>query len=259
MYDAAGEWVYNVGMPAKSGVAGGIAAVLPGQLGIGVFSPSLDPHGNSVRGVEVCRAISRRFGLHVSHAPHVDFSAALARRFDSSASNRQRSGAELELLDASGGQVRVIHLQGDILFSGAEVAVREFSYADQSVRELLLDFGHVAAIDYSSCAMIAMAVERWMNKGKRFSLSRVSHLTNLTRILRKHAPNWWAEINIFDDVDEALEASENCLLEAIGVRRFMCAGQACNVIDVRCGSRPGRAARGTIKADFLASGAYDHA
>ena len=40
MYDFAGEWVYRVGMPAKSGVAGGVLAVLPGQLGIGVFSPA---------------------------------------------------------------------------------------------------------------------------------------------------------------------------------------------------------------------------
>ena len=41
MYDYAGEWLYNVGMPAKSGVSGGVIAVLPGQLGIGVFSPPL--------------------------------------------------------------------------------------------------------------------------------------------------------------------------------------------------------------------------
>ena len=45
MYDAAGDWVSAVGMPAKSGVGGGIAAVLPGQLGIGVYSPRLDAKG----------------------------------------------------------------------------------------------------------------------------------------------------------------------------------------------------------------------
>src|ERR1041385_856239 len=50
MYDYAGEWLYRVGMPAKSGVAGGVIAVLPGQLGIGVFSPPLDSRGHSVRG-----------------------------------------------------------------------------------------------------------------------------------------------------------------------------------------------------------------
>ncbi|PXX02550.1 L-glutaminase [Mycolicibacterium moriokaense] len=50
MYDAAGDWASAVGMPAKSGVGGGIVAVLPGQLGIGVYSPLLDDKGNSVAG-----------------------------------------------------------------------------------------------------------------------------------------------------------------------------------------------------------------
>lgn len=65
MYDFAGEWAYQVGIPAKSGVSGGILAVVPGKLGIGVFSPGLDAYGNSVRGVKVCEEISDRLGLHV--------------------------------------------------------------------------------------------------------------------------------------------------------------------------------------------------
>ena len=65
MYDAAGDWVYRVGLPAKSGVGGGIFAVLPGELGIGVFSPPLDAQGNSWRGVQVCEELSRRFNLHL--------------------------------------------------------------------------------------------------------------------------------------------------------------------------------------------------
>jgi len=65
MYDAAGAWAYFVGVPAKSGVGGGILAVVPGKLGIGVFSPGLDAYGNSVRGMRVCEEISQRLGLHV--------------------------------------------------------------------------------------------------------------------------------------------------------------------------------------------------
>ena len=57
MYDFAGEWAYSVGLPAKSGVGGGIIAVLPGQAGIGVFSPPLDARGNSVRGIRVCEEL----------------------------------------------------------------------------------------------------------------------------------------------------------------------------------------------------------
>ena len=65
MYNFAGEWAYKIGIPAKSGVCGGITAIVPNKMGIGVFSPRLDARGNSVRGVKVCEELSQQLGLHL--------------------------------------------------------------------------------------------------------------------------------------------------------------------------------------------------
>ncbi|MBD1836681.1 glutaminase A [Coleofasciculus sp. FACHB-64] len=65
MYDFAGEWAYKVGLPAKSGVSGGLIVVVPQQMGIAIFSPPLDSHGSSVRGIKVSEELSEKFGLHL--------------------------------------------------------------------------------------------------------------------------------------------------------------------------------------------------
>lgn len=65
MYNRAGEWAYRVGIPAKSGVSGGIMAVVPGKAGIATFSPLIDKNGNSVRGLRAFEALSQKYGLHL--------------------------------------------------------------------------------------------------------------------------------------------------------------------------------------------------
>lgn len=64
-YDFSGRWAYDVGVPAKSGVGGGICGVVNRQLGIGTFSPRLDAKGNSVRGVASFIDLANELGLHV--------------------------------------------------------------------------------------------------------------------------------------------------------------------------------------------------
>ena len=65
LYETSGDWLYDVGLPGKSGIGGGIITVAPGKGGLGTFSPRLDPAGNSVRGQLAARFVSRRLGLDI--------------------------------------------------------------------------------------------------------------------------------------------------------------------------------------------------
>ena len=210
MYDSAGEWVVDVGMPAKSGVAGGILAVLPGQLGIAVYSPPLDPHGNSVRGIEVCRQISDDLDLNLLHVARSSRSAV--RRSYSVAdipSRRRRPDEQAALLTAVGSRCVVHVLHGDLVFAATESVIRSLVEQCAEIDLAIVDLAEVTEIDVAAARLLA-ALGAWMaESGKELVLVAPAHGDLLGDLP--------AGARIFADLDSATEWCEERLLTANGV------------------------------------------
>ena len=144
MYDSAGDWVSTVGIPAKSGVGGGIIGALPSQLGIATFSPRLDPHGNSVRGIETFERLSGDMGLHLMEV------APPAR----SVVHAVRVVGEGE--DAA----RVFELSGRIGFTAAERVLQRLSDDPPPERTVVVDLSEVHDIEDVARRMLLEGMRR---------------------------------------------------------------------------------------------------
>jgi glutaminase len=128
MYDYAGEWIYRVGIPAKSGVGGGILAALPARLGLGSYSPKLDGHGNSLRGIKVCEALSAHYDLHMLNRSDDARNSVIADyTIADSASRRSRRPQERKILADHHNDVRVIELVGTLSFSNVDYVSRQLA------------------------------------------------------------------------------------------------------------------------------------
>ena len=218
MYDHAGEWLYQVGFPAKSGVSGGILAVLPGQFGIGVFSPPLDARGNSVRGVAVCRALSDELGLHSLNAPRVALSA-LRARFDLRArsSQRGRSERERELLARSGHQAVIYRLQGDLSFAGMELVARKLGSEPPETRLCVIDLANVREIDAPAARIVRELLIGGAAAGREFAVVGLARHSRLERGLSAAVVDGsLPRLVQYAELDAALEWCENRLLSEHG-------------------------------------------
>ena len=210
MYDAAGEWVVDVGMPAKSGVAGGVLAVLPGQLGIAVFSPPLDAHGNSVRGIEVCRQISTDLDLNLLHVARSSRSA-IRRTFTvaDAPSRRRRPQGECDLLDMAGRRAHVTVLHGDLVFAATEAVVRAVVARAGRTEIAVLDLTEVTEIDLAAARLLA-GLGAWMReRGELLAVVAPPDGDLLAAIPADRFER-------FDDLDAATEWCEERLLAAYG-------------------------------------------
>lgn len=149
MYDAAGSWFTDVGIPAKSGVAGGMLGALPGQVGIGSFSPRLDPQGNSVRGTAMFRRLSEDMGLHLMASETAESHALRATWQDADRT--------------------VVELQGVVDFSGAEAVLHRLQDLE-AVSVVVLDTSRVERFTDVGRRMVLEGMRRLVLDGGSVTL-----------------------------------------------------------------------------------------
>ncbi len=212
MYDYAGSWLYEVGIPAKSGVGGGIIAALPGRFGIGVFSPRLDEKGNSARGIEVCKQLSRDFSLHVFTRAG-DPKMALGRVYTGAdAPSRRQPGAEMRAyLNAHAHRIKYLCLHGLLAVDGIEYVIRRMREMAPDSHSFILDMNLVTGISESAARLLNQARLGFGEEGLAVVFSRIHERQSIVDPLRKSACNGDRGFLSFEDNDLAVEWCENRL------------------------------------------------
>lgn len=205
MYDYSGEWIYNVGLPAKSGVGGGVMAVLPGQLSIAVYSPLLDSKGNSVFGVEICEKIAASFSLHLYKTPR-QLKQVVRRQLTlcTAKSKHKRDVRAEKLLDELGENAHIMELQGELCFATCEIFMRKIS---GNCTSLILSLKKCITIDEGALNLLMMLDEEFQQAEKTFLITEFEHLDLLNTIARKGA-----SFLKFNSLNDAVQHIEEVLL-----------------------------------------------
>jgi len=216
MYDYAGEWSYDVGLPAKSGVSGSILAILPGQLSIAVWSPPIDRIGNSVRGVAACKQISADFGLHLfMNAVTVEDVIRRESRGGKRVSMRIRNPSERARLDREGHRIAVIEIQGGLYFASAERLVRRIGEIVPEADYMILDCTRLSSMDAAALRFIEEALAAATQHCEEVAISGVSGPED--HAAKGALNDLAARLGVLhaESTDAALERFEDRLLESL--------------------------------------------
>lgn len=209
MYDYSGEWIASVGLPAKSGVGGGVMGVLPGQLGVAVFSPLLDPKGNSVRGIKSFEEFSKLFNLHLFNYPTLS-NHVIRRvyRLSEVGSHRQRPRKHHEAIRAHGADVTILELQGDLFFAAMERVVRAQAEQSATTDTFILDLSRVGMFDDATEALVLEVAAELQSVDKHLLVVDPKGLLSALRDPLKDRGAGY-----FDDLDLALEHCEDQIVD----------------------------------------------
>ncbi len=216
MYDYAGSWMTEVGLPAKSGVGGGIVAVLPGRFGIGVFSPLLDDKGNSVRGIEACKRLSREFGLNVFSSQSQP-RMALGSVFSGAEapSRRQPTHDVSAYLKEKSSLIKYLCLHGYLAVDGIEYVIRHLLALAPTSRCFILDMHRVDGMSDAAARLLNQTRLGLAADGVAVVFSRIHGRADISGPLRKAVSRDDRGFLSFEDNDLAVEWCENRLLEGV--------------------------------------------
>lgn len=219
MYDGAGEWLYTVGLPAKSGVAGGLLVVVPGQLGLAVFSPPLDASGNTVRGVRVCRDLVRDLGLHPLRTEGPRPSAVRASyHLCDVGSKRRRTPAHRAALASLGQRCLVVEVQGVVSYLvpdelAERVAASAGAPGQPPLEAVILDLHRVERVDPAALELLGGLLASWRHAGLEVVVAGRARLgAVMGRLDEAVARAGGGPLPGADDLDAALEAVEDAFL-----------------------------------------------
>lgn len=211
MYDYSGEWIYNVGLPAKSGVGGGVMAVLPGQLSIAVYSPLLDGKGNSVFGVDICERIAESFSLHLYKTPRQLKQVVRRQLTLSTAKSKYKRDLIAEnLLETFGENVHIMELQGELCFATCEIFMRKIS---KDCVSLILSLKKCITMDDGALSLLLMLEQEFQRAHKMLLITDFGHLDLLYALV----PSKPAFLQ-FPDLGDAVLHLEKTVLFANGYR-----------------------------------------
>jgi glutaminase len=216
MYNYAGQWSYEIGLPAKGGVSGGILLIIPGQAGIAIYSPPIDQRGNSVRGVAAAHEIADAFALHIfgTH-PNIRNVVRTEYRGDRMRSKRARRHAELRLLEREGARIRILEAQGSLYFGSAERLTRRCGELAVQADYLIVDLRRVLSADAGAARLLAGLAPALAARDCRLLFSGVEADGPLAQLHRALAVNGDAHAS-WPTRDAALEYCEDQLIAARG-------------------------------------------
>ncbi len=213
MYDSAGSWVYRVGIPAKSGVGGGIVASLPSQLGLGTYSPRIDGQGNSVRGLRTCEALSTHFGLHMLDRVG-DAQTCISASYDvgSFSSRRSRPPREQAILEAHHEACVIFELAGALSFANIEYVSRRIGSLRPRLRQLILAFRRVPSVSEAALRLLADILDDLARGRVEVVFSGIPRGTPLEQSLTAWLPDQ-SSVRTIALLDEAIEWAENRIIQ----------------------------------------------